>query len=119
MSTSSEETRPKQRNYKSMTKERRIEANARERNRVHTISAAFEQLRAVIPTKALPTGTCSTSKLSKLAVVRIASAYILALANLCGRDYSVDQSKPSLGSCLQLLSQCLSNETARTKTTSS
>ncbi|GFS41515.1 protein atonal 8 [Trichonephila inaurata madagascariensis] len=33
------------RNYKSMSRERRIEANARERTRVHTISAAFEDLR--------------------------------------------------------------------------
>ena len=35
----------KQRNYKNMTRERRVEANARERQRVHTITAAFDTLQ--------------------------------------------------------------------------
>ena len=38
----------KQRNYKNMTRERRIEANARERQRVHTITAAFDRLQVCV-----------------------------------------------------------------------
>lgn len=49
---------------------RRIEANARERSRVHTIGAAFETLRQTVPSN------CYQQKLSKLAVLRIAAAYI-------------------------------------------
>ena len=37
------------RNYKNMTRERRVEANARERQRMHTITAAYDKLRDVIP----------------------------------------------------------------------
>lgn len=49
---------------------RRIEANARERSRVHTIGAAFDALRQAVPSN------CDQQKLSKLAVLRIAAAYI-------------------------------------------
>ena len=41
----------KQRNYKNLTRARRVEANARERQRVHTITAAFDTLQAAIPTE--------------------------------------------------------------------
>lgn len=68
-------SRPReQRNYKNMTRERRIEANARERTRVHTISAAFDTLRRAIPSYS------HNQKLSKLSVLRIACAYIAALS---------------------------------------
>ncbi|XP_026495752.1 transcription factor ATOH8 [Vanessa tameamea] len=63
-----------QRNYKNMTRERRIEANARERTRVHTISAAFDTLRKSVPSYS------HNQKLSKLSVLRIACAYIAALS---------------------------------------
>ncbi|GBP22492.1 Protein atonal homolog 8 [Eumeta japonica] len=63
-----------QRNYKNMTRERRIEANARERTRVHTISAAFDTLRRAVPSYS------HNQKLSKLSVLRIACAYIGALS---------------------------------------
>lgn len=63
-----------QRNYKNMTRERRIEANARERTRVHTISAAFDTLRKSVPAYS------HNQKLSKLSVLRIACAYIAALS---------------------------------------
>ncbi|CAH2239233.1 jg17408 [Pararge aegeria aegeria] len=63
-----------QRNYKNMTRERRIEANARERTRVHTISAAFDTLRKAVPSYS------HNQKLSKLSVLRIACAYIAALS---------------------------------------
>lgn len=64
-----------QRNYKNMTRERRIEANARERTRVHTISAAFDTLRRSVPAYS------HNQKLSKLSVLRIACAYITALSS--------------------------------------
>ncbi|XP_045451238.1 protein atonal homolog 8 [Melitaea cinxia] len=70
-----EKSKPReQRNYKNMTRERRIEANARERTRVHTISAAFDTLRKSIPSYS------HNQKLSKLSVLRIACAYIAALS---------------------------------------
>ncbi|CAG9564511.1 unnamed protein product [Danaus chrysippus] len=70
-----DKTKPReQRNYKNMTRERRIEANARERTRVHTISAAFDTLRRSVPSYS------HNQKLSKLSVLRIACAYIAALS---------------------------------------
>ncbi|CAD0202465.1 unnamed protein product [Chrysodeixis includens] len=70
-----EKSKPReQRNYKNMTRERRIEANARERTRVHTISAAFDTLRRSVPAYS------HNQKLSKLSVLRIACAYIAALS---------------------------------------
>lgn len=68
--------RKEQRNYKNMSRERRIEANARERTRVHTISAAFDTLRRSIPAYS------HSQKLSKLSVLRIACSYIMTLSNL-------------------------------------
>ncbi|OWF51843.1 uncharacterized protein LOC110448597 [Mizuhopecten yessoensis] len=69
-------------NYKNMTRERRVEANARERTRVHTISAAFDSLRRAVPSYSY------NQKLSKLAILRIASSYINALGSLADHDYS-------------------------------
>lgn len=92
------------RNYKNMTRERRIEANARERTRVHTISAAFETLRHSIPSYS------NTQKLSKLSVLRIASAYILTLSRLAGKDYSADGSEPSIGSCIDAVTKTIQTE---------
>lgn len=63
-------------NYKNMTRERRVEANARERSRVHTISAAFDGLRRAVPSYSY------NQKLSKLAILRIACSYINALTKL-------------------------------------
>ena len=57
-----------------MSRERRLIANARERTRVHTISTAFDALRQAIPTYSY------NQKLSKLAILRIASAYIKSLS---------------------------------------
>ena len=72
--------RQKQRNYKNMTRERRIEANARERTRVHTISSAYEKLRQSVPSYS------HTQKLSKLSILRIAASYILTLSKLADDD---------------------------------
>ena len=70
----------KQRNYKNMTRERRIEANARERTRVHTISSAYEKLRQSVPSYS------HNQKLSKLSILRIAASYILTLTKLADDD---------------------------------
>lgn len=77
-----------------MTRERRIEANARERTRVHTISAAFETLRKCVPAYA------NNQKLSKLSVLRIACSYIMTLSRIAGYDYSIDQSAPPIAECI-------------------
>ena len=71
-----QQMRNKQRNYKNMTRERRIEANARERTRVHTISSAYEKLRQSIPSYS------HNQKLSKLSILRIAASYINTLSKL-------------------------------------
>lgn len=81
-------SRREQRNYKNMTRERRIEANARERTRVHTISAAFDTLRKAIPSYS------HNQKLSKLSVLRIACSYIMTLSNIVQDD---DKNKTAEG----------------------
>ncbi|XP_039275353.1 protein atonal homolog 8 [Nilaparvata lugens] len=93
-----------QRNYKNMTRERRIEANARERTRVHTISAAFDTLRRCVPAYS------HSQKLSKLSVLRIACAYILTLSRVAGDDYSADHSQPSLADCVDNVSKTIQME---------
>ncbi|RZF39228.1 hypothetical protein LSTR_LSTR010322 [Laodelphax striatellus] len=92
------------RNYKNMTRERRIEANARERTRVHTISAAFDTLRRCVPAYS------HSQKLSKLSVLRIACAYILTLSRVAGDDYSADGSQPSLADCVDNVSKTIQME---------
>ena len=84
-----------QKNYKNTTRMRRIEANARERQRVHTITAAFDTLQAAIPSED------ENIKLSKLSVIKIATAYIMALSRMAGYDYTEDRSAPSLESVLE------------------
>ena len=76
-------------NYKNMTRERRVEANARERSRVHTISAAFDGLRRAVPSYSY------NQKLSKLAILRIACSYINALSKLADSDIGSPESKDS------------------------
>ena len=97
-------------NYKNMTKQRRIEANARERTRVHTISAAFESLRRAVPSYSY------NQRLSKLAILRIACSYIVALARLADLDYSAtsagDRSDKQLSfaECVDLCTQTIQSE---------
>ncbi|TDG46666.1 hypothetical protein AWZ03_006846 [Drosophila navojoa] len=97
-------SRPQQRNYKNMTRERRIEANARERTRVHTISAAYETLRRAVPAYA------SSQKLSKLSVLRVACSYILTLSRLADKDYSSDQSEPTIADCIEAINSTIQTE---------
>ena len=72
-----------------MSRDRRIEANARERKRVHTITAAYDKLQAILPLSNVET---NDAKLSKLSVIKIATAYILALSRMaCHEDYTEDK----------------------------
>lgn len=93
-----------QRNYKNMTRERRIEANARERTRVHTISAAYDTLRKSIPSYS------NTQKLSKLSVLRVACSYILTLSRMTGEDFSADQSEPAVQDCIDAVTRTIQTE---------
>ncbi|KYN18230.1 Protein atonal like protein 8 [Trachymyrmex cornetzi] len=97
-----------QRNYKNMTRERRIEANARERTRVHTISAAFDTLRRAIPAYS------HNQKLSKLSVLRIACSYIMTLSKVLDKDGEVMATKSNgltdLSSCVELVSRTIQTE---------
>lgn len=98
-------TKPMQpRNYKNMTRERRIEANARERTRVHTISAAYEKLRHAVPAYS------DAQKLSKLSILRIACSYILTLSRMAGDDYSADGSEPSIDECVEMVTKTIQTE---------
>ncbi|KAK2576242.1 hypothetical protein KPH14_005610 [Odynerus spinipes] len=93
-----------QRNYKNMTRERRIEANARERTRVHTISAAFDTLRRAIPAYS------HNQKLSKLSVLRIACSYIMTLSKIANTPEGEPTTGASLGACVDLVSRTIQTE---------
>lgn len=93
-----------QRNYKNMTRERRIEANARERTRVHTISAAFDTLRRSIPAYS------HNQKLSKLSVLRIACSYIMTLSKIATTPEGEDTNGDELGACVDLVSRTIQTE---------
>lgn len=93
-----------QRNYKNMTRERRIEANARERTRVHTISAAFDTLRRAIPAYS------HNQKLSKLSVLRIACSYIMTLSKIVNTPEGEPENGASLGACVDLVSKTIQTE---------
>ncbi|XP_035229887.1 neurogenic differentiation factor 6-A-like [Stegodyphus dumicola] len=60
-----------QRNNKTMI--RRCKANARERNRMHSLNAALDTLRQYVPVKN------NSQKLSKIETLRLARNYIIAL----------------------------------------
>ncbi|XP_074848391.1 transcription factor ATOH8 isoform X1 [Carettochelys insculpta] len=89
---------------KAIQQTRRLLANARERTRVHTISAAFEALRKQVPCYSYG------QKLSKLAILRIACNYILSLARLADMDYSADHSNMSFSDCVEQCTRTLQAE---------
>lgn len=92
-------------NYKNMTRERRVEANARERTRVHTISAAFDGLRRAVPSYSY------NQKLSKLAILRIACSYINALSKLADPDGESAQSQDtSFAECVDNCTRTIQTE---------
>ncbi|XP_017296367.1 protein atonal homolog 8 [Kryptolebias marmoratus] len=89
---------------KAIQQTRRLLANARERTRVHTISAAFEALRKQVPCYSYG------QKLSKLAILRIACNYILSLAQLAELDYSSDHSTVNFSQCVEQCTRTLQAE---------
>ncbi|XP_071948638.1 uncharacterized protein [Antedon mediterranea] len=95
------------RSYKNLSRSRRIVANARERNRVHTISAAFEGLRRAVPSYS------HNQKLSKLAILKIACCYILALSRLADVDCATTTDSNddiSFEECVELCTKTLQAE---------
>ncbi|XP_056140632.1 transcription factor atoh8 [Lampris incognitus] len=89
---------------KALQQTRRLLANARERTRVHTISAAFEALRKQVPCYSYG------QKLSKLAILRIACNYILSLAQLAELDYSSDHNSLTFSQCVEQCTRTLQAE---------
>ncbi|XP_066304419.1 transcription factor atoh8-like [Branchiostoma lanceolatum] len=97
-------SRQRGRPYKTLTRDKRIVANARERSRVHTISAAFESLRRAVPSYSY------NQKLSKLAILRVACSYITALACLNGQDYSRHRASLEFAQCVDQCTRTLQME---------
>ncbi|XP_061835563.1 transcription factor atoh8 isoform X1 [Nerophis lumbriciformis] len=94
---------------KAIQQTRRLLANARERTRVHTISAAFEALRKQVRDTLVPCYSYG-QKLSKLAILRIACNYILSLAQLAELDYSSDHNSQSFSQCVEQCTRTLQAE---------
>ena len=89
--------------YKNMSRERRLIANARERTRVHTISTAFDALRQAIPTYSY------NQKLSKLAILRIASSYIKSLTAMTQEPEALVEQTQTDDTCKTAFSQCVAD----------
>uniref|UniRef100_T1JEP6 BHLH domain-containing protein n=1 Tax=Strigamia maritima TaxID=126957 RepID=T1JEP6_STRMM len=66
---------------------RRYKANARERNRMHGLNAALDNLRRCVPL------TCKTQKLSKIETLRLARNYIAALSATLHSGQAMDSSE--------------------------
>ncbi|XP_029208910.1 protein atonal homolog 8-like [Acropora millepora] len=86
--------------WRQSNRSRRLIANARERSRIHIMSEAFEGLRRAVPSYS------SDQKLSKLAILRLATSYISALSYLAENDTSSKSLKhfaDSVDQCTQAL----------------
>ncbi|XP_077978809.1 uncharacterized protein LOC144434228 [Glandiceps talaboti] len=81
-------------------KQRRVKANARERNRMHGLNEALDNLREVVPCYS------KTQKLSKIETLRLAKNYIAALSSILESD-----TVPDTVSFAQTLSKGLSQPT--------
>ncbi|CAF2683386.1 unnamed protein product [Rotaria sp. Silwood2] len=92
-----------------LTYDKRLEANARERERVHNLTAAFESLRQVIPMYG------DQPKLSRLSILRIACSYVLVLGSLNEIDFSQEQNAYTFNECFHMLSSTILNELKRKK----
>jgi hypothetical protein len=88
---------------------KRLEANARERERVHNLTAAFESLRQVIPMYG------DQPKLSRLSILRIACSYVLVLGALNEMDFSEGQNAYTFNECFHMLSSTILTELKRKK----
>lgn len=83
---------------------RRMEANARERSRVHTISSAFENLRQVVPSY------YNSYKLSKLGILRIACCYIESLNYLINEEAKTDDISIQFDEYVRKLAKTIAQE---------
>lgn len=92
-----------------LTYDKRLEANARERERVHNLTAAFEALRQVIPMYG------DQPKLSRLSILRIACSYVLVLGALNEIDFSEGQNDYTFNECFHMLSSTILSELKRKK----
>jgi hypothetical protein len=88
---------------------KRLKANARERERVHNLTAAFEALRKVIPMYN------DQSKLSRLSLLRIACSYVHLLGALNEIDFSQGQNGYTLNESFHMLSCTILSELTRKK----
>nr|AOP31959.1 atonal-like protein [Nematostella vectensis] len=89
--------------WKHSNRSRRLIANARERSRIHTMSEAFESLRKAVPSYS------QDQKLSKLAILRLATSYISALADLTESDTSAKSLK-HFAECVEQCTRALQAE---------
>lgn len=92
-----------------LTHNKRLVANARERERVHNLTAAFEALRRVLPMYG------DQEKLSRLSILRIACSYVLVLGALNELDFSQGQNAYTLNEAFHMLSYTILNELKRKK----
>ncbi|CAG5132342.1 unnamed protein product [Candidula unifasciata] len=84
-------------------KVRRVKANARERNRMHGLNSALDELRKYVPCQS------KTQKLSKIETLRLARNYIHALAEILKSGV-----RPDSFSFAKALSRGLSQNTMNT-----
>jgi len=89
--------------WRQSNRSRRLIANARERSRIHIMSEAFEGLRRAVPCYS------SDQKLSKLAILRLATSYISALSYLAENDTSTKSLK-HFAECVDQCTQALQTE---------
>ena len=93
----------KDNSWRQNTRSRRLVANARERSRIHILSDAFENLRRAVPSYS------QDQKLSKLAILKLATYYISALANLAESDTSA-RSLKQFADCVAHCTNALQTE---------
>lgn len=89
--------------WRQNSRTRRLVANARERSRIHILSDAFENLRRAVPSYS------EDQKLSKLAILKLATYYISALANLAESDTST-RSLKQFADCVAHCTKALQTE---------
>lgn len=95
--------------WRHSSRSRRLIANARERSRIHIMSEAFDGLRKAVPCYS------HDQKLSKLAILRLATSYISALAHLNHlNDNGSDNSLKRFADCVDECTRALQTE-GRTK----
>lgn len=96
-------TTKKDNSWRQNSRSRRLVANARERSRIHILSDAFENLRRAVPSYS------QDQKLSKLAILKLATYYISALANLAESDTST-RSLKQFADCVAHCTKALQTE---------